>query len=742
MTTTRTIHYDFRQKHTIITGMINTSLTAVTAAVIAHAVTKTGVASTLQSALTILAVTILGVMLTLAWATFSRRRPAGLSVTHRIACWVGAGAWTLAFAFRPWSLATVGTYMAGLVASAVALGFMVWVRQPDNSPAALAEAAAREAEYQEGLARDDLATEWIMRIKRVCNLDVEIPNIQNFPNQTKDGRRIGYTLEVLIPAGGASWATLHRAEEKLGNDFDFREGCGLAVRMGDSKRVALVDVTVINTFLEDKPYPTDYSRTSIHDPLLMMTAPDGTAHGPILREENMAIFGIGGSGKSNTAQVIGARVASMEDALLCDIDVTGVRLSMPLMRAYLEGRAEKPAVFWCAFNEDEAFLLLRALQRVAIVRNNCYGDLKVQVNDDKVPISKDIPQFLIRIDEVAHVAGSNGNQLLLQYVRNMVNDHRDAGIRAIFMALRGTNDIIVQQIQAQLHNVGALKAALRSELVAIFGGAAAVVDTDGKKFPGQIMMRLGTDAQISPYHVWRIKPNQLDDVAIAVSGYQPDVDEVSWLAMNGRNTEGVPFDDLEDGELDCAATRWDRLRAHLGMAQRGDAVAVKPADKRSPEQVIADGNGSVDAAMKAAFEVARKLQEEKAVRDQEAQDDLAAYKRSADEIDQVIAGIDLDRELSHLFGTPALAPAPALRADVPANWTAVVDIIREHQQGVSAGQIWQALATRGIVVDRTTVNTWLLTMTAPGAAYEGVIEKRLIREGGRNSLWHMITEGA
>lgn len=732
------IRYDFAKRHTIVTGMINASLTTITVAVITHLVITTDAVSAFKAALTIFATTILGVMLTLAWGTFSRRRPTGLSVAHRIACWVGAGAWTMMLASRTWTVGTVTTYMAVLVAAAVALGFIVWVRQPDTSPEALAEAAARAAEHLEALARDDLATEWILRIKRVLNLDVDIPNIEDFPCRTKDGRRIGYTLEVLLPPGGSSWGTIHRAEEQLSNDANFAPGCGISARMGGTKRVALVDVTEINLFSEEQMYPADYSPRSVYDPLLMMTTPDGSATGPILREENLGIFGIGGSGKTNTGQVLGVGVARMEDALLCDVDTTGVRLSMGLMRPYLEGRAKNPAVWWCAFSEDEAFLLFRALQRAAIARNNAYNDLKAEVNDDKVPMSPAIPQFILRIDEVAHVAGCNGNPVLVSYVRNMVNDHRDAGIRAMFLALRGTNDIIMQQIQAQLHNIGALKAALRSELTQIFGGAAATIDTDGKVFPGQIMMRLGTDAPISPHHVWRIKPNQLDDAAVAVSDFQPEPDEITWLALNGRNADGVPFDDLGEGELDCAATRWDRVRAYLGMPTVGGVPAVKATDKRSPEQVIAAGNGSVEDAMRMAFGAAEKIKAEHDARNDAAKEKINEHHRSADEIDKVIANIDLDLELSNLFG-PAAPAAP--KAEVRSEWTTVIDIVWSHQDGVSAGQIWKELAARGIVVDRATVNTWLVTMTTgPGAPYAGVIERRPVREGSRNGLWHMITK--
>lgn len=751
----RLYRLDFSASHTMATGMINTALTAITVAVVAHLATTTGATSQTQANLAIGALTIGGVILTLMWGAFSRRSIPGATITVRLACWVGAGIWSGMLASTDWSLENAVTYGAVLAVGTATLGFLGWLRSPldtTDTAADQADQAAHQEERYQQLLRDDLAAQWRDRIARITRIPVEeikIPGIEDFPTRAPDGRRVGFTLEVHLPAGGHSWETIHRAQQRIMNDADLAPGCDIATRMGRTRRIALVDVTEVNILREEVLYPTDYSPLSVYDPIPAMVSRAGAVTGPELREKNCAIFGEGGSGKSNTAQVFGACVARMSDALLCDIDVTGVRLSMPLIRAYLEGRAKNPAVWWVASDKPEANLLLRALDRAAIARNNGCNDLKLAAGDDKVPISPQTPQFLLRCDEIKHLVSIGADKNLSDGVRRITDDHRDPGFRALLFGLRGTNDIIAQGVQAQMQGIGVLKAQSRAEYTAAFGGQATGISPQDAPYPGCIQMRMDSAGQIQPYHVYRLVGKQIDDIAVAVSDYQPRVDELTWLALNGRDANGNPMPGLLPGELDCCATRWDRLRAKLGYAS---ASSDQPTTQHTPKTFEQATQDLADATRRAE----KRIEE---IRQQQEED-----ARRKDELKDQISGFDIDGELRRIFGhavdttsdpmegfkidTTGTSPETTIQlpadppADPPVDTYAVTAEIVEAAgtAGIEMSMIHVRLAERGISVDRATVHKWLKAMTGPTGAYRERIEWRPDRPEGRNGRWYANDE--
>lgn len=749
----RLYRLDFSASHTMATGMVNTALTAMSTAVVAHMIAVTGIAPRNQTIMAIGAMSILGVILTLTWGAFSRRTIPGVTITVRLACWIGSGIWAGRLVASDWTVRVLAAYGVILATGTATLGFLGWLRCPVvPGQRTSAEQAEREAAELSQLIRDDLAAEWCDRIARMTRIpckDIQIPGIQDFPHQTPDGRRVGYTLEVHLPAGGHSWETIHRAQQRIMNDADLAPGCDINTRMGRTRRIALVDVTEVNVLNQEIQYPTDYSPLSIYDPIPAMVSRAGAVAGPELREKNCAIFGEGGSGKSNTAQVFGACVARMNDALLCDIDVTGVRLSMPLIRAYLDGRAKNPAVWWVASDKQEANLLLRALDRAAIARNNGCNDLKFDAGDDKIPISPQTPQFLLRCDEIKHLVSIGADDNLRDGVRKVTDDHRDPGFRALLFGLRGTNDIIAQGVQAQMQVIGVLKAQSKSEYTAAFGGQAIGISPQDAPYPGCVQMRMDSAGQIQPYHVYRLVGQQIDDIAVAVSDYQPRVDELTWLALNGRDANGNPMPDLLPEELDCCKTRWDRLRAKLNhTTDQGDT----PQTITKPKKTFDEASDELAEASRRAKERIREIQQ-RAADDSQRRENLEAQ----------IKGSDLDGELRRIFGhdvdttpdpmegfkidIPGVSPETTIQlpadppVDPPVDTYAVTAEIVEAAgaAGIEMSMIHTRLAERGISIDRATVHKWLKAMTGPTGAYRERIEWRPDRPEGRNGRWYAIT---
>jgi hypothetical protein len=165
---------------------------------------------------------------------------------------------------------------------------------------------------------------------------------------------------------------------------------------------------------------------------------------------------------------------------------------------------------------------------------------------------------------------------------SLMCDSRAAGIRAALFGLRGTNEIVAQDVQAHLHALGVLKASSLAEIRNVFTGQSIDFAPEDAPWPGCVQMRRDSSDQIAPYHVWRIKPSQLGAAARAVADIQPDMDELSLLAMNGRDPSGEPFEDLFSGELDCFDTRWSRYFAKHGI-KRDVLVGVDSRDQVTDE---------------------------------------------------------------------------------------------------------------------------------------------------------------
>jgi hypothetical protein len=708
---------DFRGRHSVSHGALNSALTTVSAAVVAHLCLQTGFATGLQVALSMLSTTVIGLMMIFLWGTVGKTATGG-KVAYKSAALIGSCVWSALVAMATWTTETVLQYGGVLIMATVVMGFVAWLAKPLEDQAPETPDALAELEQA---ARNDLGAEWQLRLqKRLRCEGIETPNISNFPHRSKDGLLVGYTVEVRLPPGGLGWKDIARETQSLANDLDLGVGCGISVRMGTTRRAALIDVTILNILCEDAPYPKELERRSIYDPLLIGVSRRNEPSGPILRERNFGIYGEGGSGKSNCGRVIMAALMQCADTLVCSLDVTGIRLSSPMIEAYLRGEIEQPGVWWVAFDEDEAYLMLRALNRGALARNNHYNDLKLQHNDDKMPCSAQYPQFMVVCDEIKHVGSNEASPRIYRLFKNIHDDFRDPGFRAISLALRGTNEIINQGIQAQQHAVAVMKPKSKEECRWAFGTNIGDIEPLEAPYPGCAQMRMDSAEEIMPYHIYRITPEQLIQITADTASWRPIVDEITLLAMNGRDINGDPFEDLEDRELDCVDSRWDRLRAHLGIS--GSTAPAAPSKPSKP------GNtNSLDAIMEKLKSQTAELVE-------------TAYDAVNVDIDRQVSEFDVDTTLAEIFkdfpNPPKVQEPTQEETD---HYGLIYQIICEAgKDGIKASQILAKLEERGMTMDRTTVYKWVNTMS--NRSHKGKIEWRPNREGSSNGKWYQVEE--
>lgn len=729
---------DFRARHSVASGMTNAALTAVTAAVLLHVASRAGALSTLRANLLTALVVVVGVLITLAWGAFGS--PARGQIIHRIATWTAAGAWVTSAVVAAWTPGNLLTGLTGLAVGAVALGFGGWMATPTADPDRVAEDIEHADEMAAGYERDAIGQEWEKRIKRVANMTVRVEGVQDFDIKTNAGEPTGYTIEVHVPSGGASWRNLAQHQDGFASDMAMGPGCDVSVRMGAHRRVALIDVTTIDILKEEQLYPTDYSPLSILDMLPMMTNRRGETCGPVLRERNAAIYGMGRSGKSNTLQVMMAGLARMTDALTCTIDLTGIRLSLPMLRPFLNGRTSHPAIWWVADTEDEAILLLRALNRGAIARNDGCNEIKFEVDNDKIPVGRTLPAFITVVDESKYVCGRNANQTIYDLMRKITDDHRDPAFRAIIAALRGTDDIITQGFQAQMHVAGIMKPADRAEIRNALGTGTDHISPSDTPYPGCAQMRLDESEPVKPYHVWRLTPKQINDIGEAVADYQPIVDTLTWLALNGRHADGTPYEGLYEGELDCAQTRWVRFGERNGYPNLGVDYGPLDPDVQLPEQDPTSVAGKPPAAC-SAVELSGLFSELSTG----FSDALDGLTKSVDSSGQGMSDADIEREVSRFDPDAALreifgdvptvvqgAPVPPTTNDT---WEMIYRIIVDAgESGIPASMIRERMIERGVKSDRATVYKWIKEMAE--GPYADRIERRADKQGGRNGRWY------
>lgn len=450
-----------------------------------------------------------------SWFTGAVRELPGLNIAYRMACWAGAGGWvTWAIAHSPWSLDALGALAAG----AVGAGLLA---------PALTRYERRTTERRQRILlatqRARIAEEWEDRLARVCSVKgAQVVGVASWPEGT------GYTLDVELPAGGATWRQIATSADGLASDARLPDGCGVEVTRGSHRGAALIRVATVNALAQTRPYPADHSPLTINSPLPIGLYRDGSVTEIPLRWVCALIVGQVGSGKTNLLQVLNAGLVRCPDVLVWHIDVAGAGLALPWVLPWAEGRADRPAVDWLAPTVDEVDLMTRMALEIIGTRKSAYRQRMRAANDDKIPVGPDVPQIVIVVDEVAELPDRLKDRL-----ESISNTGRAAGVRLVTCALRATSDYITPGVKKHAAVRIGQRVSDEEELAFLFGWGARVSPDDapfegcGHVTPaaGQITPR--------PYRAYRITPDDIDVIAVECAPLRPVLDEVSASVPSG-----------------------------------------------------------------------------------------------------------------------------------------------------------------------------------------------------------------
>ncbi|MER5649567.1 hypothetical protein [Streptosporangium sp. NPDC002524] len=506
------------------------------------------------------------------------RHASAPALMYRLGCWCGAGGWlTYALHDTPWRLNTWAALGVGALAAAVLAPF---AHRDDRRIRAATESGALVLR-----SNSDLARNWEARIQRVASMRVQIQEVERWANGA------GYSLLAELPWGGATRARLAAFEQGLASDARLREGCGVEVDRGRHRGSAWLHVSTINLLSETIDYPSDYAPRSINEPVYLGGYRDSKAASVPLRELAGLIIGQRGSGKTSLLHGITAGVGLCTDTVVLHIDLNGGGMSQPWLDAWLEGEINRPPLGWAASNLDEALLLSEVMLAIAKDRKKSTRRVKKKANATLLPVSADLPYYLIMVDESAEAMSPTSRDPRVAQLRENLEEiqriGRNEAVNVIFSGLRATSDVVSPNVKKQAAFRVGMFVQDEEELSYLFGWnkGISVEDLDGVGC-GFVQFDKGRPR---PFKVGFLKPLQIGQVGAVISGRRTGFDPRAVAVA--RAVTGTAFDD-----------RFDRMRVDFADLDDDDvddvpalpAASVAGALPRRPFTLIA-GGGSATA---------------------------------------------------------------------------------------------------------------------------------------------------
>lgn len=523
---TARVRVDWRAGHGLLTGTLNATTGTLVTTALAHtshmpagwalAAGAAGAAGTAVSGL--------------------RKRLTAATIGFRAGCWAAAGTWS-AWALGsggPMTLAAVGALtVGGITAGTLAAGFAAHEETEQARRRTLLSIGTRRA----------LAAEWIDRIARVCRVEnVTIPGIEHWPSG------MGYTVEVELPEGGTTRRAIADRADALAADLDLPDGCGLQVLPGVSRRRVLVEVATQTYQGRELPFPLEEigETTTVNNPAPVALLSDGGRSELDMRQASTIVTGATGTGKTNWLHTLIARLCQTNDTLVWVIDLNGGSLGLPWLHAWHEaqtssdparaGAVPVPGVDWLASTPAEAKLMLEAAVRIAKSRKVTYQQHMRAEDDDKLPVSPDVPEIVIVVDEGAEVSATREARAVMAGISEVIRIARAMAIRAVVSVLRVTADVLPDpMVRKMASNRVCTGTTEDAELGHVFGWRALSAENS---FSGPGSMLVGTEGkQPKTAQQWRITPSGIEAVSTTTAGRRPTLDQPSADAAGPAYTD-------------------------------------------------------------------------------------------------------------------------------------------------------------------------------------------------------------
>ncbi|MFC8505560.1 hypothetical protein ACFU3J_01815 [Streptomyces sp. NPDC057411] len=459
-----------------------------------------------------------------------RERLSARTVTLRASSWlVGAGWTTWAMTSGPLTWSAIGSL--AVLGVAVGTGARSTALYEDARELELIALADRQVAAELSAERRTLAAEWVERIQRVSGVTVTVLAIEKWPTVT------GFTIDAELP-GATTYDQIAKDSARLSADARLPHGCTVAATPGIHQGRVLIDVSTVNVLAGEIPYPRDYSPLSIHTGLPWGVRSDGRDVPVYLREQCALVVGPTGSGKTNFVHTVHAGFARATDILTWVIDLNAGSAGLPWVRPAFDGQGNpdtetRPGIDWLASTPEEAELMLDTAIRVGKHRKVVYQDLMAQADTDLLPVSAQVPQIMLVVDEGAEILASNEPKMrkLAAKILEVIRLMRAMGIRTVLTALGATGSVlgnlmIRREAKARVVLTGGEVEGM--DLSRIFQGSRGLKP---EQAPYKGAGFIGTpEAAPGLFKSWRITPSQIADIVRATSNLHPRLDEPSAKA--------------------------------------------------------------------------------------------------------------------------------------------------------------------------------------------------------------------
>lgn len=610
-----------------------------------------------------------------------------LGMVYRTSAWLASGGWAAwalhTSAWSPDALAAlaVGTVALGLAAPEMAdHETRAITRKRDKEDAA----KQAEADAEAAARRLAIAHEWEARLLKVCQVrNVLVQAVQDWPEGG------GFTLQVRVPGGVRSIAG---NADTLASDADLPHGCGVEVYPGKTRGVLLLKVSTIDTTAEPRPYPiADLTPLTFTGPLPVGMHRASVPATVNILEDPMMIVGRRGSGKTVHLQVVNAGLARCTDALIWHIDLNGAGMSSPWLDAYLSGEQDRPVIDWVAPTADEALRMVRTAVAIAKGRKTAYAPLMKAVNDDKIPVSAQVPAIVIVLDEGAEaVAASRGNSDLAAALDELISIARAARVQEVFSGLRATSETIPTSLKKQVGVKVQMRPEDVDEIAQLFGWHSGVSVEDAPH-PGSGLMKTPDSRGVLPFRGYDLRPDAIRAIARTVAPWRPTLDQPSQQIAGATYTN-----------------RWARYGTW--RATQGGTMP-EPRTPDPTENAPAPASDGIAGLASAKADMDRNLAELRRLREEAGSGDLRDVAAEAEGVSPDEVDAAFDRIVSgEKWGTDDPTDGP----------TRMVEFLRSAGAvGMRVDSLLEALAKVGISPSRATLYRWLAAASAERTDRDG-----------------------
>jgi S-DNA-T family DNA segregation ATPase FtsK/SpoIIIE len=618
-----------------------------------------------------LAVTAVAGVAVRDWAT---GRPWSERV-FRLAAGVAAGSWaTWSSIGGPWQLSNlVVGGAAGLFGLAVAPAFVA------DEPTPLGQAT--QAVTPQVVEPTGRRATWKALIERIARVQpITITDDTDWPNGA------GFTLHVVFAAGsGDSWTSVRDAAARLAAAARLPKGCAISVEEGDLQGTAVVRVPTVYALAGELPLPGDTSELSIWDDLPIGVNEDTTPALVNLRQASGLFVGRRGGGKTNLLKVLIGQLLRARDSVVWVADLNGGGLAVPFMLPYAKGEVQQPPIDWVAATPQEVVLMAQVAAAIAKDRKSRYAGLTAESGGDLLPVTRDLPQITIVVDESAEVDDDPEARSAMDALLKVQRIGRAEGVNVLFSALRATIDTIPVSVrkQSSLKLCGPVED--DTELEYVMPGAR--VRSADLVHPGTFFLRRGDQgAAVRQIKVWRTLPDRIRHLVVATDGRHPVVDPA------GRGVGGKTY-----------AGRMERLQPWLS-ALAGTVAGAAPAAPTVPLPSAGTHRAGAASAVVEVQPEAPASATERAEQRAKARENLRRFT-SRMEVSQMPKD-----QLDDVFGALVADLRPQVAEQDGEGWRPelLLDVAREAgPEGIGPTDMQRKLGERGIKVSMKTVNKWV-----------------------------------